>query len=160
MLLHLKFPIWLQTSLTCDDKSKTNHQVYGTLGFGVLSNVIMPYLSWTLGMSKLFSTRGKFDHVNASGGQQSLPPIYNRNVLVSVVPHLFRLGSEAKTLVFDGFKHNEECLKVRVFLRRFRDPIRVPRIRENYHRVPSIRENRVPTDPYRVPNIFLKKKLS
>jgi len=50
------------------------------------------------------------------------------------------------------------------FLRRFRDPIRVPRIsnrvpriRENYHRVPKIRENRVPTDPYRVPNIFLKK---
>jgi len=39
----------------------------------------------------------------------------------------------------------------RVFLRRFRDPIRVPRIsnrvpriRENYHRVPKIRENGVP----------------
>ena len=47
-----------------------------------------------------------------------------------------------------------------VFLRRFRDPIRVPKIRENYHRVPKIRENRVPTDPYRVLNIFLKKKLS
>jgi len=31
-----------------------------------------------------------------------------------------------------------------VFLRRFRDPIRIPRIRENYHRVPKIRENRVP----------------
>jgi len=38
-----------------------------------------------------------------------------------------------------------------VFLRRFRDPIRVPRIsnrvpriRENYHRVLKIRENRVP----------------
>jgi len=37
------------------------------------------------------------------------------------------------------------------FLRRFRDPIRVPRIsnrvprmRENYHRVPKIRKNRVP----------------
>ena len=48
------------------------------------------------------------------------------------------------------------------FLRRFRDPSRVPRI-EN--RVPRIRENgvstsqtnRVPTGPYRVPNIFLKK---
>jgi len=41
-----------------------------------------------------------------------------------------------------------------VFLRRFRDPIRVPGI-EN--RVPRVRENchRVPTDPYRVPNIFL-----
>jgi len=43
------------------------------------------------------------------------------------------------------------------FLRCVRDPIwvsrienRVPRIRENYHRVP--------TGPYRVPNIFLKKK--
>jgi len=34
--------------------------------------------------------------------------------------------------------------ETRVFLRRFRDPIRVPRIRENYHRVPKIRENRVP----------------
>jgi len=32
-----------------------------------------------------------------------------------------------------------------VFLRRFRDPIRVPRIRENYHWVPKIRENQVPT---------------
>jgi len=30
------------------------------------------------------------------------------------------------------------------FLRRFRDPIRVPRISENYHRVPKIRENSVP----------------
>jgi len=30
------------------------------------------------------------------------------------------------------------------FLRRFRDPIRVPRIRENYHRVPKIIKNRVP----------------
>ena len=47
----------------------------------------------------------------------------------------------------------------------FRDPIRVPkienrvpRISENYHRVPKIRENRVPAGPYRVPNIFLKKK--
>jgi len=31
-----------------------------------------------------------------------------------------------------------------VFLRHFRDPIRVPRIRENYDGVPKIRENRVP----------------
>jgi len=38
-----------------------------------------------------------------------------------------------------------------LFLRRFRDPLRVtrisnrvPRIRENYHRVPKTRENRVP----------------
>jgi len=30
------------------------------------------------------------------------------------------------------------------FLRRFRDPIRVHRIGENVHRVPRIRENRVP----------------
>jgi len=30
------------------------------------------------------------------------------------------------------------------FLRRFRDPIRVPRIRENYHPVARFRENRVP----------------
>jgi len=29
------------------------------------------------------------------------------------------------------------------FLRRFRDTIQVPRITENYHRVPKIRENRV-----------------
>jgi len=35
------------------------------------------------------------------------------------------------------------------FLRCFRDAIRVPIIKENYHRVP--------TGPYRVPNIFLKK---
>jgi len=41
--------------------------------------------------------------------------------------------------------------KVQGFLRRFRDPNRVPGIRENYHRVP--------TGPYRVPNIFLKKTL-
>ena len=51
------------------------------------------------------------------------------------------------------------------FLRCFRDPNRVPRIenwipriKENYQRVSKIRENRVPTGPYRVPNIFLKKK--
>jgi len=40
---------------------------------------------------------------------------------------------------------------LQVFLRHFRDPIRVPRIRENYHWVP--------TDPYQAPNFFLKKKL-
>ena len=34
--------------------------------------------------------------------------------------------------------------KDRFFLRRFRDQIRVPRIRENYHRVPKIRKNPVP----------------
>ena len=48
---------------------------------------------------------------------------------------------------------NAQCImhKVRVFLRRFRNPIRVlrisnrvPIIRENYHRVPKIWENRVP----------------
>jgi len=53
--------------------------------------------------------------------------------------------------------------KCRVFLRCFRDPIwvprienRVPRIRENYDRVPRIIE----TNLYRVPNISLKKNLS
>jgi len=43
------------------------------------------------------------------------------------------------------------------FLRRFRDPIRVPRIRENYHQVPKIRENRVPRireNYQRVPKII------
>jgi len=35
--------------------------------------------------------------------------------------------------------HANYCVD-RFFLRRFRDPIRVPRIRENYHRVPKIRE--------------------
>jgi len=52
----------------------------------------------------------------------------------------------------------------KIFLKCFRDPIRVPRIEnrvtrisENYHWVPRIRENRVPTCRYRVPNIFLKK---
>ena len=34
---------------------------------------------------------------------------------------------------------------------------RIPRIKENYHRVPRITENRVPTSPYILPNIFLKK---
>ena len=50
------------------------------------------------------------------------------------------------------------------FLRPSRDPIRVsrienrvPAIRENHHRVPRIKENRVPTGSHRVPNIFLKK---
>jgi len=53
---------------------------------------------------------------------------------------------------------------VRVFLRCFKIPIRVPsienrvhRIKENYHRIPRIKENRVPTGPYQLPNIFLKK---
>ena len=52
------------------------------------------------------------------------------------------------------------------FLRCFMDPFRdrrienrVSKIRKNYHWVPRIRENRVPTGPYRVFNIFLKKKL-
>ena len=53
--------------------------------------------------------------------------------------------------VTDCFFVFEIVLYVRVFLRRFRDPIRVPiienrvpRFRDNYHRVPRIRENRVP----------------
>ena len=60
--------------------------------------------------------------------------------------------------------HTVNLYRPGFFLRRFRDPIRVPRIsnrvpriRKNYHRVPKLREIRVPTDPYRVPNIFLKK---
>jgi len=40
------------------------------------------------------------------------------------------------------------------------DPIRLPTIRESYHGVARIRENRVPTSPHRVPNIFLKKTLN
>jgi len=51
-----------------------------------------------------------------------------------------------------------------VFLRCSRDAIQVPRIenrvfwvRENYRRVLKIRQNRVPTDPYQVPNNVLKK---
>jgi len=39
---------------------------------------------------------------------------------------------------------NTASIGVADFLSRFRDPIRVPRIRKNYHRVPKIRENRVP----------------
>jgi len=50
------------------------------------------------------------------------------------------------------------CTKCRVFLRCCRDPNLVPRIRENYHRVPGIIENWVTTGPYQVPNIFLKNK--
>ena len=49
-------------------------------------------------------------------------------------------------------------ISARFFRRCFRDPIRVssfenrvPRIRQNYHRLPA--------GPYQVPNIFLKKKL-
>jgi len=45
----------------------------------------------------------------------------------------------------------------RVFSRCFRDPIRVPRIRENYHRVSRIGENRVPAGPHRLPYISFKK---
>ena len=41
------------------------------------------------------------------------------------------------------------------FFRCVRDPNRVPRIRENYHRVLKISKSRVPTGPYQVPNIFL-----
>ena len=66
----------------------------------------------------------------------------------------------------DGF-----WLVIAVFLMCSRDPNRVPRIenrdpriRENHHRVPDSEktgslesENRVPTCPYQVPNIFLKK---
>jgi len=49
------------------------------------------------------------------------------------------------------FIYEKALIIIPVFLRRFRDPIlvprisnRVPRIREKYHRVPKIRENRVP----------------
>jgi len=52
----------------------------------------------------------------------------------------------------------------RDFLWRFRDPNRVPRIsnqvrtiRENYHQVSRIRENRVHASPYLVSTLFLKK---
>jgi len=47
------------------------------------------------------------------------------------------------------------------FLRCFRDPIWIPRIRENYHRVPEWEKIRFleseKSGPYQVPNIFLKK---
>jgi len=51
-------------------------------------------------------------------------------------------------LVYKPKQHSEQCTQG--FLRRFKDPIRVPiisnwvpRIRKNYHRVPKISENRV-----------------
>ena len=54
-----------------------------------------------------------------------------------------------------------------VFKKRFRDPIRVPKIRENYVHVTEWKIHinilnysnifRVPTGSYRAPNIFLKK---
>ena len=54
-------------------------------------------------------------------------------------------------LCWKEYPLTKNWLRGRVFLRRFRDPIRVPRIsnrvpriRENYHRVPKIRKNRVP----------------
>ena len=84
---------------------------------------------------------------------------------------IFSAGSSARILsVFccvrlrrKENRHWKDC-GIAGFLRRFRDPSRVPKI-EN--RVPRIRENRVstsqtnrvPTGPYRVPNIFLKKNL-
>jgi len=40
-------------------------------------------------------------------------------------------------------EQEERLVSCQDFLRRFRDPIRVPTIRENYRRVPKIRENRV-----------------
>ena len=46
-------------------------------------------------------------------------------------------------MIFDNKLLSTFLMLARV-LRRFRDPNRVPRIRENYHRVPKIRENRVP----------------
>jgi len=52
----------------------------------------------------------------------------------------------------------------RDFLWRFRDPNQVRRIsnqvctiRENYHRVSRIRENRIHASPYLVSTLFLKK---
>jgi len=85
---------------------------------------------------------------------------------------IFSAGSSARILsVFccvrlrrKENRHWKDC-GIAGFLRRFRDPSRVPKI-EN--RVPRIRENRVstsqtnrvPTGPYRVPNIFLKKNLA
>jgi len=50
-----------------------------------------------------------------------------------------------------GFSKQYKVCINQGFLRRFRDPIRVPRIenrvpriRENHHRIPRTRENRVP----------------
>jgi len=48
-------------------------------------------------------------------------------------------------IIFMQFSNNAVNINkvdgyIRVFLRCFRDPNRVPRIRENYYRVPRIRE--------------------
>ena len=63
---------------------------------------------------------------------------------------LCAFGSELlKRVGYKTLSHSAELRSFyvqQVFLRRFRDPI-------------QIRENRFPTDPYRVPNIFLKKTL-
>ena len=72
---------------------------------------------------------------------------------------MFRLGVHGQWMIgnayfsamilLSGLIHKCLCI-YRAFLRRFRDPLRVPsisnrvfRIRENYHRVPKIRENPV-----------------
>ena len=45
----------------------------------------------------------------------------------------------------------------RDILWRVRDPNQVPRIRENFHQVSRIRENRIHASPYLVSTISLKK---
>jgi len=47
-------------------------------------------------------------------------------------------------LIYSSISNGANLLVYQFFLRRFRDPIRVPRLRENYHRVLKIRENWVP----------------
>jgi len=67
-----------------------------------------------------------------------------------------RLKSKCQCLTWIG--HLEKL--TRFFKRCFRDLIRVPRIRQNYHRVTRIREIRSLQVHSRVTNIFLKKTLS
>ena len=72
----------------------------------------------------------------------------NKCSLADIFMHSDRNGliffGHFKNISVYGRKQNVRTVQCRVFWMCFRDPIRVPTIRENYHRVPGIRENRVP----------------
>jgi len=85
------------------------------------------------GFKSVYVNKGNVAHSQSGAGHLRvlLPGLWSRN------PN-FRLRFQVLATKFSGT--GSRTIWSRFFLRRFRDPIRVPTITENYHRVPRIRE--------------------
>ena len=122
--LFLFAPYSIVCSKFCKEFAKTNTN---------RAVIVTSLLRGRPGFKSVYVNKGNVAHSQSGAGHLRvlLPGLWSRN------PN-FRLRFQVLATKFSGT--GSRTIWSRFFLRRFRDPIRVPTITENYHRVPRIRE--------------------